>query len=63
MDDVALAGFDGYQTNGQTDYVDAYMASQHTKGEEENKKIRGAMHQLEQQMNICYLTTSLYHQE
>ena len=63
VNDVALAGFDGYQTNRRANYVDAYMASQHTKGEEENKKIRSAMHQLEQQMDICYLTTSLYHQE
>lgn len=60
VEDVALAGFDGYQTGEKPNYVDAYMASQHTKGEEENKKIRGIMSQLAQQMKIRYLTDSLY---
>lgn len=57
---VALAGFDGYQTNHKANYVVDYMASQHTKGEEENKKIKGYMEQLEKQMQIRYLTKSLY---
>ena len=57
---VALAGFDGYQTNHKANYVADYMASQHTKGEEENKKIKGYMEQLEKQMQIRYLTKSLY---
>lgn len=58
---VALAGFDGYQTDHKANYVADYMASQHTKGEEENKKIKGYMEQLEKQMEISYLTESLYH--
>lgn len=57
---VALAGFDGYQTNHKANYVADYMASQHTKGEEENKKIKGYMEQLEKQLQIRYLTKSLY---
>ena len=57
---VALAGFDGYRTDYKTNYVADYMASQHTKGEEENKKIKGYMEQLEKQMKIRYLTKSLY---
>lgn len=57
---VALAGFDGYRTDHKTNYVADYMASQHTKGEEENKKIKGYMEQLEKQMKIRYLTKSLY---
>lgn len=57
---VALAGFDGYRTDHKTNYVADYMASQHTKGDEENKKIKGYMEQLEKQMKIRYLTKSLY---
>lgn len=57
---VALAGFDGYRTDHKINYVADYMASQHTKGEEENKKIKGYMEQLEKQMKIRYLTKSLY---
>lgn len=59
---VALAGFDGYQADHKANYVADYMASQHTKGEEENKKIKGYMEQLEKQMEIQYVTKSLYHQ-
>lgn len=58
--EVVLAGFDGYQSGHKANYVADYMASQHTKGEEENKKIKGYMEQLEKQMNIRYLTKSLY---
>lgn len=57
---VALAGFDGYRMDHKTNYVADYMASQHTKGDEENKKIKGYMEQLEKQMKILYLTKSLY---
>jgi 4-hydroxy 2-oxovalerate aldolase len=57
---VALAGFDGYQKNSAANYVADYMASQHTKGEEENRKIKDCMAQMEKQMEISYLTKSLY---
>lgn len=57
---VVLAGFDGYKAEGTTNYIDAHMASQHTKGEEENQKICGIMRQLESQMAVEYLTKSLY---
>ena len=58
---VALAGFDGYRTDVRTNYVADYMASQHIKGDEENKKIKERMEQMEKQMNVQYLTKSLYH--
>lgn len=61
--DVALAGFDGYRTDSRTNYAADYMASQHTKGDEENKKIRERMVQMEKQMSIRYLTKSLYKEE
>lgn len=57
---VSLAGFDGYRVDNSANYVADYMASQHTKGEEENRKIRGYMEQLQGQMQIQYLTKSLY---
>lgn len=60
VEHVALAGFDGYQTGQKANYVADYMASQHTKGEEENRKIKGYMEQLEKQLEISYLTKSLY---
>lgn len=63
VEHVALAGFDGYRTDHRANYVADYMASQHTKGEEENKKIKGYMEQLEKQMEIQYVTKSLYMEE
>lgn len=60
VSDVALAGFDGYRTDVRTNYVADYMASQHIKGGEENKKLRERMEQMEKQMSITYLTESLY---
>lgn len=63
VSDVALAGFDGYRTDPKANYVADYMASQHTKGEEENKKIRERMAQMEKQMSVRYLTESLYQRE
>ncbi len=63
VSDVALAGFDGYRAGSRENYVADYMASQHTKGDEENKRIKERMGQMEKQMNICYLTKSLYQRE
>lgn len=60
VSEVALAGFDGYKVNSRGNYVVDYMASQHIKGEEENKRIRKYMEQKEKQMNILYLTETLY---
>lgn len=61
--DVALAGFDGYRPDSRENYVADYMASQHTKGDEENREIKARMVQMEKQMNILYLTRSLYKSE
>ena len=60
---AVLAGFDGYRENSSENYVADYMASQHTKGSEENKRIRECMAQMEKQMKISYLTQSLYQSE
>lgn len=63
VSEAALAGFDGYRENVRENYVADYMASQHIKGDEENKRIRKYMEQIEKQMNILYLTTTLYKSE
>ncbi len=59
---AALAGFDGYRTDAAfgANYAANYMASQHTKGDEENRKIRSCMRQLAKHMDLMYLTESLY---
>lgn len=57
--EVSLAGFDGYLSDGRN-YVDAYMVSQHTKGEQENIRIKKYMKKLEDQITIHYITESLY---
>lgn len=57
---VTIAGFDGYQ-RGESNYVTSYMANQHTKGEQENVRIKGYLKQICEQMEIDFLTTSLYH--
>lgn len=57
---VALAGFDGYSSGRNENYIAGYLASQHTKGEEENNKIRTYMAQMEKVLEIQYLTDSLY---
>lgn len=56
---VDVAGFDGYRSNG-SDYVASYMASKHTKGEKENIRIKKYLKQLEQTIQIDFLTESLY---
>lgn len=56
---VYLAGFDGYQENG-ANYVDSYMASLHTKGEEENRIIRSYVRDLQRIMKLEFLTPSRY---
>lgn len=56
---VYLAGFDGYQENG-ANYVNAHMASLHTKGEEENINIRKFVGDLKSAMKLEFLTPSRY---
>lgn len=56
---IAVAGFDGYQS-GNGNYVEAYMANTHTKGEAENARLRKYIRQLEKTIHIEFLTTSLY---
>lgn len=63
VSEAALAGFDGYRVNSRENYVADYMASQHIKGDEENKRIKKYMEQMEKQMNILYLTKTLYKSE
>lgn len=56
---VYVAGFDGYQSEGRN-YISSYMASQHTKGVEEN--IRNTMYvaDIRKKMEVVFLTKSLY---
>ena len=54
-----VAGFDGYQEKG-SNYVTSYMASQHTKGVEENIRNRRYVEDIRKQIKIEFLTESLY---
>lgn len=56
---VAIAGFDGYQEEGGN-YVTSYMASQHTKGVEENIRNRRYVEDIRKQLKVEFLTDSLY---
>lgn len=56
---IAVAGFDGYECNGE-DYVSSYMSSQHTKGQEENIRIRRYVDDIRRQITINFLTDSIY---
>ena len=56
---VYVAGFDGYKAQ-ENNYVTSYMASQHTKGEEENIKIRKYVGDLQKLIRIVFLTPSQY---
>ena len=57
--EVTVAGFDGYQSE-KCNYASSYMASQHTKGLEENIRIRRYVDDLQKQMDISFLTKSVY---
>lgn len=56
---VYVAGFDGYHEKGDN-YVTSYMASQHTKGLEENIKNRRYLEDIQKQLKVVFLTDSLY---
>lgn len=57
--EIILAGFDGYRSEGGN-YVHDYMASRHTKGLEENIRIRKYVDELKKKIPIHFLTESLY---
>lgn len=59
MKQVYIAGFDGYQEDGGN-YVTSYMASQHTKGMEENIRNRRYIEDIRKQLEVVFLTDSLY---
>lgn len=59
VEEVYVAGFDGYREEGEN-YVTSYMASQHTKGMEENIRNRRYIEDIRKQMNIQFLTDSIY---
>ncbi len=59
METVYVAGFDGYQEEGGN-YVTSYMASQHTKGMEENIRNRRYIEDIRKQLEVVFLTDSLY---
>lgn len=56
---VYVAGFDGYRTE-HCNYISSYMASQHTKGVEENIKNTAYVADIRKKMEIIFLTQSLY---
>ncbi len=56
---VYVAGFDGYHTKG-CNYVSSYMASQHTKGVEENIKNTAYVADIRKKLEVIFLTQSLY---
>ena len=57
--EVTVAGFDGYQSE-KCNYASSYMASQHTKGLEENIRIRRYVDDIQKQIAINFLTKSVY---
>lgn len=59
VETVYVAGFDGYQEDGG-DYVISYMVSRHTKGNEVNIRNRRYVEDIRKQLNIEFLTDSLY---
>ena len=56
---VYVAGFDGYRED-EDNYVTSYMASQHTKGVEENIKNSRYLADIKKQIEVEFLTDSLY---
>lgn len=56
---IVLAGFDGYRSEG-SNYVHDYMASRHTKGQEENIRIRQYVDGLKKKIPVRFLTESIY---
>ena len=59
---VSIAGFDGYQ-EGEENYISSYMASQHTKGVEENIKNSRYVADIGKKIEIFFLTKSAYNKE
>lgn len=57
--EIVLAGFDGYRTEGGN-YIYNYMASRHTKGQEENVRIRKYVAKIKKKISIRFLTESIY---
>lgn len=56
---VYVAGFDGYKDKC-CNYISSYMASQHTKGVEENIKNTTYVADIRKKMKVIFLTRSLY---
>ena len=59
---VYVAGFDGYSSDG-SNYVDSYMMSQHTKGAEENRRNRRLISDIRKLIDVRFITDSLYELE
>ena len=56
---VCVAGFDGY-SSGNENYVVSYMASQHTKGSEENTRNKNILIDIKKKIKVEFLTPSVY---
>lgn len=59
---VYVAGFDGYGEK-QDNYVTSYMASQHTKGMEENIRNSRYVADIRKQLEVTFLTESVYNKQ
>lgn len=57
--EVYVAGFDGYKPEG-SNYASDYMASQHTRGAQENARNTMYVKELRKKLQIVFLTDSLY---
>lgn len=56
---VYVAGFDGYQSE-KCNYISSYMASQYTKGLDENIRNKNYLTDIRKKINVKFLTASLY---
>ncbi len=59
LHEVYVAGFDGYRTEGDN-YVTSYLVNQHTDGQEVNRRNRRYVADIRKQMELVFLTDSVY---
>ncbi len=57
--EAAIAGFDGYRSEG-SNYVASYMVNQHTKGQEENIRNSRYVADIRKQLKLVFITESIY---
>lgn len=62
MKSVNIAGFDGYRL-GEENYAASYMINKYVKGENENARIKKYLKRFNQELQINFLTKTLYRDE